>query len=366
VRAIAGRLAVPFQVARLDSFDTSRLGLEAAARDERYRALASLARRAGADRVATAHTRRDQAETVLLRLARGGGPGALAAIRRVRPLEPGILVVRPLLDVPREATEAYCAAAGLPVLADPQNTDHKRARARLREIFPALAHALNPRLDEALAGAARLAADEDELLDAQARAALESAWTRDGFRAAALAALPKALARRALLLAAQPHAQPERRHVEMLLAALHRDFQLDVPGGRAVVVDGLLRFEARDLRSTDCIEVKGPGRYVWCGRVLQVGEGALSVDLDRAPLPWTLRHRCPGDRLEQPTGRAPKISDLWSSGGIPRARRSVLAVLADARGRVFWAEGVRESAACAGEMRSAMRFGFAPEMGELR
>jgi hypothetical protein len=40
-------------------------------------------------------------------------------------------------------------------------------------------------------------------------------------------------------------------------------------------------------------------------------------------------------------------------------------VLADARGRVFWAEGVREGAACAGEMRSAMRFGFAPEMGEL-
>ena len=78
VRALAQRLDVPFHLACLEPLDTSRLGLEAAAREERYRALASLAQRAGADRVATAHTRRDQAETVLLRLARGGGPGALA------------------------------------------------------------------------------------------------------------------------------------------------------------------------------------------------------------------------------------------------------------------------------------------------
>ena len=95
VRSIARRLDLPFHVVRLESLDTSRLGLEAAAREERYRALASLARAAGADLVATAHTRRDQAETVLLRLARGGGPGALAAIRRVRPLDDRVLLVRP-------------------------------------------------------------------------------------------------------------------------------------------------------------------------------------------------------------------------------------------------------------------------------
>jgi tRNA(Ile)-lysidine synthase len=366
VRSIARRLDLPFHVVRLESLDTSRLGLEAAAREERYRALASLARAAGADLVATAHTRRDQAETVLLRLARGGGPGALAAIRRVRPLDDRVLLVRPLLDVPREATEAYCAARGLPFLADPHNADPRRARTRVRELFPVLADALNPRLEEALAGAARLAGDEDDLLDAQARSALEAARTPDGFRTAALAALPKALARRALLLAAQAHARPERRHLEAVLAALGRDFQLDVPGGRAVIAGGLLRFDAKNASSTEHVEVIGPGRYVWCGRVLQVGEGALCVDLDRAPLPWTLRHRCAGDRLEQPSGRAPKIADLWSAARIPGARRSTLAVLADARGRVFWAEGVHESAACAGEIRSALHFGFAPEMGELR
>jgi tRNA(Ile)-lysidine synthase len=366
VRAIAAGLGLPFHLARLDSVDTSRLGLEAAAREERYRALAALAREAGADRVATAHTRRDQAETVLLRLARGGGPGALAAIRRARPLDDGVLLVRPLLDVSREATETYCASRGLPFATDPHNADPQRARARLRELFPLLAGALNPRLEEALAGAATLASDEDELLDRLARGALESAQTPDGVRTDVLATLPKALARRALLLAAHPHARPERRHVEAILGALGRDFQLDVPGGRVIVAGGLLRFEARRSRSPEAVEVSGPGRYAWCGRVLQVGEGALCVDVDRAPLPWTLRHRCPGDRIEQASGRAPKIADLWSAARIPRARRPLLAVLADARGRVFWAEGAREGAACAGEMSCAMRFGFAPEMGELR
>ena len=150
VRSVASRLGVPFHLARLESVDTSELGLEAAAREHRYRALDSLARAAGADRVATAHTRRDQAETVLLRLARGGGPGALAGIRRSRALSPGVLLVRPLLEVPRAATEAYCDAAGLPVLADPHNDDPRRTRTRLRQLFPAIAAALNPRLEEAL------------------------------------------------------------------------------------------------------------------------------------------------------------------------------------------------------------------------
>src|SRR3989441_7076149 len=86
VQGLAGRLGLPFHVRRLEALDVSELGLEGAAREARYAALAQLAAHAGADRVATAHTRRDQAETVLLRLARGGGAGALAGIRRSRAL----------------------------------------------------------------------------------------------------------------------------------------------------------------------------------------------------------------------------------------------------------------------------------------
>src|SRR6266851_1490611 len=163
VGALAERLGLPFFLERIEGLRIRGPGLEAAAREARYAALGRLAQRAGARFVATAHTRRDQAETLLLRLARGAGPGALAGVRRKRALAPGIELVRPFLDVPREATEAYCRAHGLEFVTDPHNSDPARARARLRAAWPALLE-LNPRLEEALAGAAAVLADEDELL----------------------------------------------------------------------------------------------------------------------------------------------------------------------------------------------------------
>src|SRR5262249_52702359 len=157
--------------------------------------------------VATAHTRRDQAETLLLRLIRGAGAGALAGVRRRRPLAPGIELIRPLLDVPRAATEAYCLARGLRWVDDPHNADPPRARARLRALGPALLE-LNPRLEEALANAAATFAEEDELLRALAR---------EG------AHLHPALQRRKLLLdAAEEGFRPERKHVEAILRLLER------------------------------------------------------------------------------------------------------------------------------------------------
>ena len=168
VRALAGSLGVPCFVERLGNLKVAEVGLEAAAREGRYAALARLAAGAGASVVATAHTRRDQAETLLLRLARGAGPGALAGVRVQRALAPGLTLVRPLLSVPRAATEALCHRRGLSFVNDPHNLDPARARARLRHGW-ALLSGLNPRLEEALAGAAGLLADEDDLVAGLAR-----------------------------------------------------------------------------------------------------------------------------------------------------------------------------------------------------
>lgn len=367
VGALAQRLEVPFFLERIEGLVTKGAGLEAAAREGRYAALARLAARAGAKVVATAHTRRDQAETLLLRLIRGAGPGALAGVRRRRPLAPGIALVRPLLEVPRSATEAFCREHGLDHVDDPHNVDLARTRARLRKLWPALLE-LNPRLEEALAGAAESLADEDEMLSAMLPADL---------RVETLRALPPALLRRALLRGSvEAGVRPERSHLEELRKLVDKGRgSLDLPGGSAGVSGGELRFRAggwkldAGRRSTDLapseVAVPGPGHYAWQTRELIVAPGRgerVTVDLARAPFPWTLRAHRAGDRFRPGGGKAKKVSDLWIDARIPRDERKGLAVLCDAQGRLFWVEGLRAGDPTRGDVAAAASFRILPEM----
>ena len=141
-------------------------GPEAAARDARYTALEQEARQTGASAVLLGHTRDDQAETVLLGLARGSGARALAGMpaRRGR-------FRRPLLGLSRATLRAACLAQRLEPWDDPHNRDSSYARVRVRhQALPALEEALGPGIAEALArSAAQLAAD-CEALDDLARA----------------------------------------------------------------------------------------------------------------------------------------------------------------------------------------------------
>ncbi len=176
-------------------------GLQEAARAARYDLLAAEARRIGAGLVLTGHTRDDQAETVLMRLAAGSGPAGLAGMRAERVLAPGITLGRPFLALPKAALIAWCAARGIPYLRDPSNADPRFARGRLRGAWPILEReGLTParlaRLAERAArdeAALRIAAEQ--ALDA-ARLPTEGATLRlDGTR---LAALPEAIALRCL------------------------------------------------------------------------------------------------------------------------------------------------------------------------
>ena len=143
-------------------------GPEAAARTARYAALEQVAEQAGAAAVLLGHTRDDQAETVLLGLARGAGGRALAGM----PARRGRLR-RPLLGVPRAVLREACTAQGLEPWDDPHNADPAYARARVRhQAMPALEEALGPGVAAALArSAAQLSADCDAL---DALAAAES------------------------------------------------------------------------------------------------------------------------------------------------------------------------------------------------
>lgn len=169
-------------------------GTEAAARDARYRALADAASRTGAA-VLLAHTADDQAETVLLGLARGSGPRSIAGMRPWR--EPW---GRPLLGVRRSDTEHACAALGLDPWQDPHNADPSFTRVRLRrEVIPLLDEVLGGGVVGALSRTAELMADDLTALDEIAAAATGSAIAPDGaLDATALAGVPSAVARRVL------------------------------------------------------------------------------------------------------------------------------------------------------------------------
>ncbi len=132
--------------------------------------LVRAARRVGADAIALGHTADDQAETVLLRLARGTGLAGLAAMRPRRGR-----IVRPLLFASRADVRAHLASRGLRARVDATNRDRAFRRNYVRhEILPRLAH-LNPRIGEALAGLAARAASLDDWLAAEAARAFEAA-----------------------------------------------------------------------------------------------------------------------------------------------------------------------------------------------
>jgi tRNA(Ile)-lysidine synthase len=170
-------------------------GPEAAARTARYAALEDAARAHGAAAVLLGHTRDDQAETVLLALARGAGPRGLAGMPERR----GVFV-RPFLDVSRADARAACTGLGLTPWDDPHNADPAYARSRVRaDLLPALVDALGPGVVQNLARTARLLAADTAALDELAAAALAAAGSAEGgLSVGALTTLPAAVRTRVL------------------------------------------------------------------------------------------------------------------------------------------------------------------------
>lgn len=139
--------------------------IESVARRARYAALSEMAAEWDCDAILLAHHRRDQAETFLLQALRGSGVAGLAAMPAAVMRE-GVTWLRPWLDRPREAIEAYVAAHGLPFVDDDSNADERHARNRLRlSVWPALSASF-PQAEAVLAQAAARQADVMACLDA--------------------------------------------------------------------------------------------------------------------------------------------------------------------------------------------------------
>jgi tRNA(Ile)-lysidine synthase len=241
---------------------------EHAARALRLQALERMARACDAHAVALGHHMDDQAETVLLRLLRGVGPRGLGGIRPSRrlcgvPGERPIRLVRPLLEVRREALRAFAVRAGLSWREDASNRDPARPRNRIRhELLPHLQRAYNPRLVEALAAAAHDQRLESALVARAAARVLARVRLAAGpggveIDAVRLAREPDAIATQVLWRAYQAVAGTQatlgHRHSRALLAAL-RGAARGAP--RAVHLPGRVR--ARCTRDRVILEPHRP------------------------------------------------------------------------------------------------------------
>ncbi|KHK96544.1 tRNA(Ile)-lysidine synthase [Microbacterium mangrovi] len=228
-------------------------GTEAAARDARYRALFDAARDAGASAVLTAHTLDDQAETVLLGLARGAGATSLSGMPPVSEQD-DILLLRPFLGVRRTGTEAACAAQGLEPWHDPHNDDPRFARVRVRRtVLPVIESELGPGIADALARTAEQlqedAAAFAEMIEETIEDIVEHAEAGIAVSASALAANPAALRHRIIrhVVASEFHVSLTRGQT-LEVARLVTDWAgqgpIDLPGCRARRAGALVVFEA--------------------------------------------------------------------------------------------------------------------------
>ena len=223
-------------------------GLEADARTARYASLDAVAHAYGAMQIFLGHTRDDQAETVLLGLARGSGTRSLSGMSQINGK-----YARPFLHVTREQTVAACAEANLKPWNDPHNENTKFSRVRVRnKVLPIMEEEIGPGIAAALARSAAILRDDADALDEMAQAVITRVDLSD-LDCAALAELPRAIRSRilraAIYAAGAPSGSISADHlaaVEALVTSWHGQGESSLPGGVKVVrISGRLSLLAR-------------------------------------------------------------------------------------------------------------------------
>jgi len=230
-------------------------GPEAAAREARYAALGEVAREERAAAVLLGHTLDDQAETVLLGLARGAGAASLQGMAAERPDDDGLRWVRPLLAVRRATTRSACEASGVSPWDDPHNRDLRFARVRAREtVLPVLETELGPGIAEALARTAEQLREDaeafEEMIHETIEDIVEHAEAGIAVSVAALAANPAALRNRIIRLVVDAEFGVSLSRVQTLeVARLATDWSgqgpIDLPRCTAQRVGGQIVLRAR-------------------------------------------------------------------------------------------------------------------------
>ncbi|MCI2106458.1 MAG: tRNA lysidine(34) synthetase TilS [Intestinimonas sp.] len=354
VRAMCGKWGVPLTVGSGDVAGEAvrrKQGVEETARRLRYTFLRRTAARVGAERIATAHTADDNAETLLLHLVRGTG---LQGLGGIAPRRGGL--IRPLLTTTRAEIEQYLVEHHIPHVEDSTNANQAYTRNRLRhQVLPVL-RALNPRFVEDTAAAmARLRADNDCLNARAAQTVLPARETEAGlfFPAARIAREPDPVAARAarilLARAGDGSGKCSAAHLTALVALCRSgdpSASLSLPGGITARRSYDLLWLAREklpapfapvsLCTDGITEPAGTGWLILCHPAVCPPS---SPKRDRFFLAGsamehgvTVRPRQSGDVLRLPGRRTKTLKKLLVEEKVPRWVRDRLPVLAGASG----------------------------------
>ncbi len=369
VRKRAEALGIEFLGTEADTTHeakSKRQNLEATARELRYRFFFSLVNRGRLDKVVTAHTANDQAETVLLRLLRGTGTRGLGGVYPV--LEGKIF--RPFLNLTRDEIEREIQERELEFAVDSSNRNVRFQRNKIRmELLPRLKKEFNPEIVSLLTELSERARDDEEVLEQAARdrahpwRAREGAEERIPIRA--FVQFPPAIQRRVLrqmILATHGSLRGvTHRHVEAL-----RHLSSGAQSGRKLLLPGLLearrdfdwlvleRLTAPSSGAEFCLPVDIPGEVavpslgvVFRFKIIGAGalgktyneQGMAGLDPRKLPGKLVLRNWRPGDRF-QPMGsrKVRKLKELMAQRKIPVGQRKGWPVL-ESGGEIVWARG---------------------------
>jgi tRNA(Ile)-lysidine synthase len=389
VEALADKLNVPLSLGSGDVKAHARerkTGIEEAARVMRYSFLAKTAREYDARTVAVGHTADDQVETVLMHILRGSGLAGLAGMSPLSPwpfTDNELRLVRPLLEVRRSETEAYCREAGLEPLEDTSNRSSRYRRNVVRnEVLPLLREHV-PGVDENILRLARVAESEQRSLQRKVNGILGRAARTEGgairlslgeLREAPPELLPEVMRLAVARLLGESRDFGER-HLRAMSEAVTKPAgtSLNLPRGLGLLVDyeeiRLSRIGAG--RETESLPVEGvelevPG-YTKAGdwRIEAVidttsgrpEEGEARVDADSLRGKLIVRRRKAGDRY-RPLGLAgeKKLQDILVDAKVPRWGRDALPVVCDEEG-IVWVAGYRidERVKVTGSTRRVLR-----------
>ncbi|MBK9184198.1 MAG: tRNA lysidine(34) synthetase TilS [Ignavibacteria bacterium] len=362
VVSIADSLGLPCITQRLDVESYARssgLGIEGAARELRYQFLTRVAHESSASVVLTAHTMDDNAETMLMNLARASGTQGLSGIPPERALGPGVRVIRPFLSISRAQVRDAALSAGLEWREDQSNADQRFLRNRVRSvIMPALREVFGPSVSERILRSSELVRDADVVVRSVVREISPAVMITEhaeapSFVVEAMKGLPRGLVHEIFRSALSC----THEDVARLTALLNAE-----AGSEASLSENRTALRERDQIVVSVLEhdngahevaIDGDGTYVAGTYMLSVqrcplgdlhprADGSVAyIDVSSLQGPLIWREWRNGDRF-QPFGLngTVLVSDLLTNSRIPHAERRHIRVICDDAG-IVWVCGIR-------------------------